>query len=166
MTHYNNGRAFEWRVRDALTDDGYDVSVISRFFAKASQNRDGCWIWTASVNKNGYGRFWPRGGDGWLAHRWIYSALYGEPSGLVIDHLCRVPACVNPGHLEAVPQVENVRRGLAGETTRLRMLTKTHCARGHEWTDENTKVTPRQRKCRACIREDSARARERRRSAA
>ena len=25
MTHYNSGRAFEWRVRDALTEDGYDV---------------------------------------------------------------------------------------------------------------------------------------------
>jgi hypothetical protein len=46
------------------------------------------------------------------------------------------------------------------------MLAKTHCARGHEWTPENTKQTARQRKCRACIREDSASARARRKAAA
>lgn len=35
------------------------------------------------------------------------------PEGLVIDHLCRRPRCINPAHLEAVTNEENVRRGAA-----------------------------------------------------
>jgi hypothetical protein len=46
------------------------------------------------------------------AHRYFYEQHRGPiPDGLVIDHLCRVPACVNPEHLEATNQFENVRRG-------------------------------------------------------
>jgi hypothetical protein len=32
------------------------------------------------------------------------------PQGWEIDHLCGVPACVNPRHLEAVEPFENLRR--------------------------------------------------------
>lgn len=33
---------------------------------------------------------------------------------------------------------------------------KTHCVRGHAFDEANTRVTGRQRVCRACQREDSA----------
>lgn len=33
------------------------------------------------------------------------------PNGMVVDHLCRVPACCNPLHLDVVTHRENVRRG-------------------------------------------------------
>ena len=54
-------------------------------------------------------------------------------------------ACVNPGHIEAVTNQENVRRGAAAVT---------HCRNGHEFTPENTYLTPRDgyRQCRACSR--------------
>jgi len=78
----------------------------------------GCWLWTASTNKNGYGQF--RFGsqvDGTrtmvLAHRWAYEHLVGPiPEGLQLDHLCRAPWCVNPEHLEPVTNRENTVRGL------------------------------------------------------
>jgi hypothetical protein len=35
-------------------------------------------------------------------------------------------------------------------------MPKSHCVRGHPFTPENTRVTARQRICRACQREDSA----------
>lgn len=45
-------------------------------------------------------------------HRAVYEFLVGPiPVGQVLDHLCRVKACVNPRHLEPVTQNENMRRG-------------------------------------------------------
>ncbi len=53
-----------------------------------------------------------------MAHRWFYEQAKGPiPDGLSIDHLCRVPPCVNPDHLEAVSHTENVRRGKAAKLT-------------------------------------------------
>lgn len=70
-----------------------------------------CWLWTRAKNDSGYGVVrTPRG----LArsHRATYEALRGPiPPGLVLDHLCRVRACCNPYHLEAVTDLENKRRG-------------------------------------------------------
>lgn len=49
-----------------------------------------------------------------LAHRVSYAIVHGKiPDGFVIDHLCRNTKCVNPDHLEAVTQRENIARGIA-----------------------------------------------------
>lgn len=121
-----------------------------------------CWIWAGKVQLNGYGSYRDK-----PAHVLVYEELTGPVhDGLDVDHLCRNHGCVNPAHLEPVTHEENCRRGTAGEVARARMLAKTHCARDHEWTPENTKQTARQRKCRTCIREDSANARARRKARA
>lgn len=47
-------------------------------------------------------------GSNWLAHRFLYVHLIGGHHGsLELHHLCRVPACVNPGHLEPVTGTYN-----------------------------------------------------------
>lgn len=47
------------------------------------------------------------------AHRLAYERAFGPiPTGMQIDHLCRVRECVNPDHLEVVSHTENVRRGI------------------------------------------------------
>jgi len=53
-------------------------------------------------------------------HRVMYEQEVGPiPEGLVLDHLCRQPPCINPSHLEPVTNAENLHRGriaqLAGE---------------------------------------------------
>jgi hypothetical protein len=41
----------------------------------------------------------------------MYEHTYGPiPADLEIDHLCKVKACVNPDHLEAVTHAVNIQR--------------------------------------------------------
>jgi hypothetical protein len=89
----------------------------------------GCWVWLRGKNSAGYGQFcgWGNPGRWMLAHRWSYEFNVGPiPQGLVIDHLCRNPACVNPDHLEAVTQRENSRRGALAH-----VIKTGTCRRGH-----------------------------------
>jgi hypothetical protein len=87
------------------------------------------------------------------AHRAVYEMEVGPiADGLEIDHLCRNRGCVNPAHLEPVTHKENV---LRGATVPGLNAVKTHCLRGHEFDEENTRHIARngRRVCRACMRE-------------
>lgn len=72
-----------------------------------------CWLWIGTVDRWGYGQMkWQGRRPG--SHRVAYELLVGPiPEGLTLDHLCRVPGCVNPAHLEPVTQAENNRRAAA-----------------------------------------------------
>lgn len=73
---------------------------------------DGCWLWVGAKTDMGYGTYTPYEQPTVLAHRHIYQLLVGPiPDGLVLDHLCRTPLCVNPNRLEPVTQRENCLRG-------------------------------------------------------
>jgi hypothetical protein len=125
-------------------------SVLERLATKFEVRDDGCWEWIAGLDSNGYGQFWVKGHNS-RAHRTVWEEVVGViPDGLHLDHLCRNIKCVNPDHLEPVTCRENL---LRGNTANARNVLKTHCSKGHEFTDENTYVsTSGKRKCRECNR--------------
>ena len=105
-----------------------------------------CWNWAAATTRGNYGIF-GTGNKLEIAHRVSYKLHKGEiPEGLVIDHLCSNTLCVNPAHLEAVTQKENVMRGIGIGSKNSK---KTHCPQGHEYDEDNTYIDPRNR--RRCI---------------
>lgn len=102
---------------------------LNRFVSKFLIG-DGCWEWLAGKNNAGYGYFWFNGKQR-RAHKVCYEMLRGPvPDGLVLDHSCRNKACVNPDHLQAVPQFTNVIRG---EAPTKKNFFKTTCAKGHPY---------------------------------
>lgn len=140
--------------------------AIARFWARV--NLDGpipeyapdlgaCWIWQAAHYPNGYGHSALRvpGASGY-AHRAAYILMRGPiPAGLSIDHLCRVPDCVNPAHLEAVTARENILRSPTAPAAL--NARKTHCKYGHRFDAANTRLHLGEngqttRSCRACGR--------------
>lgn len=108
----------------------------------------GCHIWHSKVGNNGRPIVW-RGRTPVNAYKLAYEDKHGPvPEGLVLDHLCRrasAPnACVNPAHLEAVTQHENLLRRNWGYRCRMRT-----CPKGHSLA--TAMVTPELgRLCREC----------------
>ncbi len=109
----------------------------------------GCTLFLGPT-RSGYGNMKFRG-ELWPVHRVSYTVHVGEiPPGLHLDHLCRNPSCINPGHLEPVTPYENWRRGMASGAIAQRT---NRCQKGHEFTEQNTYIWRNKRTCRTCRNE-------------
>jgi len=77
---------------------------VNRFWNKVARS-DGCWLWTGSTDRSGYGHF-RLNGQNVTAHRAAIE-LSGQrvPPGHVVAHTCENRACVRPDHLTLTTKV-------------------------------------------------------------
>lgn len=121
------------------------AKALCRFWKKVEKTPE-CWIWKASKNCHGYGKFWT--GEREIgAHRFSYFLANGSlDKEKVIDHKCRNRACVNPDHLREVTHRINCIKNSTSPPAINSLMKK--CKRGHEFShrDANGK-----RACKECM---------------
>lgn len=130
-------------------------TIEDRFWSKVRKD-DGCWEWTASVNRRGYG--WLHFGGkverkALKAHRVSWEIHNGPiPDGLWVLHKCDNPRCVRPDHLFLGDRTDNMRDCAAkGRISTVGKSRLTHCKRGHDFTPENTlRNKDGHRRCAIC----------------
>lgn len=98
----------------------WETALPKRFWDKVDSNGPSpvgaphlgpCWLWTRA-RVAGYGAFRVNTGVKFktiLAHRLAHFDAGGDVAeDLDVDHMCHVPACVNPSHLRAIPHASNI----------------------------------------------------------
>lgn len=155
-THDRRTPRWGRQTEASLLLDDYQHGRTHMIFEEAkrrypiSETEEGCWVWTGSRSRNGYGCLF-LGNRLQFAHRHVFREAHGSiPARAHLDHRCRNRACVNPEHLEPVTSRENTRRGRGPSAAN---AAKTHCLRGHPFDLANTRQRSDGRRiCRACAR--------------
>lgn len=134
--------AEEVPLADRVRSVGYTVTAT------------GCHEWNGARNSDGYGYLNYKRKTVKI-HRYIVSLRPGGiPEGLSVLHHCDNPPCFNDAHLFVGTTADNVADMIA-KGRQYTPQRRTHCKRGHEMDEENTRLVGRsrvRRQCRACDR--------------
>lgn len=126
-----------------------DEKFVRRFLSYPTEERNGCKIWLRKTNF-GYGRIQYKDFM-YRAHR-IAFVLNGWkiPKNKVLDHICRVRNCINPAHLRAITNRENI---LCGIGLTAAFAKQKYCKRQHPLFGKNFLRYKGSRQCRICKRQ-------------
>ncbi len=113
-----------------------------------------CWEWTGTRQGQGYGILYVEG-KSTLAHRFAWAFANGPiPAGMQVLHHCDNPPCTRLSHLFLGTQKDNM-QDMASKGRGRKHSSKTHCQRGHEYTEENSFYYKGGRSCRTCRKQVS-----------
>lgn len=115
-------------------------------------NDKGCWEWQKAKTTGGYGVYVILKKNYYI-HRLSALAFldFDIDSDLHIIHKCDNRICCNPEHLLVGTNLDNVRDKVDKNRQGRYNSFKTHCKRGHEFTETNTYINSRnERQCRMC----------------
>ena len=131
---------------------------LAKFMASVVINaQSACWEWRPGESRsNRYGHFYWRGVTR-RPSRVSYSWFVGPVSGVCVLHRCDNPRCINPLHLFAGSQKDNVDDAMRkGRHSYAAAKAATACRRGHPLSGENLRLKARgdgiRRLCRECSR--------------
>ena len=101
-----------------------NITFRKRYSALIKEDA-GCWLWTGSINADGYGRVNVTYADGKrttkLIHilAWEWEHPDTPRDGVVISHLCANRNCCNPNHLAATPKNRRAKELNTGMNSRM-----------------------------------------------
>ena len=138
------------------------ATLSARFEAKVDRSGE-CHLWTAATTR-GYGQINIEGRPV-VAHRVAWYLEYGEWPPQWVLHRCDVRACVRIDHLFEGNAQANA-ADMVAKGRHANQL-KTHCPRGHEFTEENTIIDTQSgaRRCHICEKRRWTHQNEKRRQA-
>ena len=128
--------------------------LIQVLESKTVKIPDSCWLWQGALDSGGYGviSFQNKNINVHRLSAYLFLGLDLDSDQWVLHKVwCLHRNCWWPDHLYVGTRTDNF---TDSEIVGTHQKSKTHCPKGHEYTEDNTYVHPNgDRRCRICRRE-------------